>query len=462
MPKNVVIYSDGTGQRGGIQFDERRSNIYKLYRATRCGPDSSINPAEQLTFYDPGIGTLPAGLGFFWGAARWLHNLISQATGLGLTRNIIDCYASIIQLWQPGDRIFLFGFSRGAYTVRCVAAALALCGVPTQMKDGTPLKRDENDARRIAREAVTKVYQHVSSPRDAKYIPQRTALAQRFRRSYDSDDNGDSNAYPHFIGVFDTVAAIANYGSLVLVATIGFSIIAVTSGVLWFFYPHFWFWFWWLSVAAAVLIVIAYLITHTKVAFGLEGYTWWQTLHFTEARMKFYDRQLNRNVGWARHALAIDEHRADFDRVPWGNVDVFRETAPDEPDWLQQIWFAGNHSDIGGSYIENESRLSDITLKWMIDAAQSVPKGLEIDRSVLRLYSSPGGMQHDESRGLVFQFARKIDRKIPMDAPLHESVYERFRLPRVLQYDVMLPYRPEGLRRHIGLEQYYSNSTISQ
>jgi hypothetical protein len=51
--------------------------------------------------------------------------------------------------------------------------------------------------------------------------------------------------------------------------------------------------------------------------------------------MKFYDLQLNPNVGWARHALAIDEHRADFDRVQWGGTEVFRETAPDEPDWLQ-------------------------------------------------------------------------------------------------------------------------------
>src|SRR5262249_9785566 len=168
MPKNVVIYSDGTGQRGGIQFDERRSNIYKLYRATRCGPDSTIDPEEQLTYYDPGIGTLPAGLGFFWGTVRWLHNLVSQATGLGLTRNIVDCYASIIQLWQPGDRIFLFGFSRGAYTVRCVAAVLALCGVPTQMKDGASMKRDEKDARKVATQAVKRVYQHVSSPSDAK------------------------------------------------------------------------------------------------------------------------------------------------------------------------------------------------------------------------------------------------------------------------------------------------------
>ncbi len=63
---------------------------------------------------------------------------------------------------------------------------------------------------------------------------------------------------------------------------------------------------------------IAYVATHIKAAFNLDGFTWWQTLHLTEAKMKFYDLQLNPNVGWARHALAIDEHRADFDRVPVG------------------------------------------------------------------------------------------------------------------------------------------------
>jgi hypothetical protein len=55
MQKNVVIFSDGTGQAGGFRFDEKRSNIYKLYRATRCGPDSSIDPREQVAFYDPGL-----------------------------------------------------------------------------------------------------------------------------------------------------------------------------------------------------------------------------------------------------------------------------------------------------------------------------------------------------------------------------------------------------------------------
>jgi len=349
LGKNIVIFSDGTGQRSGLLFDERRSNIYKLYRATRCGPDISINPTEQLAFYDPGIATLPAGIGFVDAIIRKAYNLVSQATGLGLTEIIVDCYAAIVRLWQPGDRIFLFGFSRGAYTIRCVAAVLALCGAPTRMKDGSQLRRDEATAGKIAREAVKKVYQHVSSPRDNKYLPQRTALAAKFRSEYGSDSNGKSNAYPHFIGVFDTVAAIANYDSLVLVATLTVALVVALSSILWFFFGHFWFWVPCFVLASIVIAVVAYLVTHIKVAFCLEQYTWWETLHLTAARMKFYDEQLDPNVGWARHALAIDEHRADFDRVPWGDQKTVREIAPEEPDWLQQFWFAGDHADVGAA-----------------------------------------------------------------------------------------------------------------
>jgi T6SS, Phospholipase effector Tle1-like, catalytic domain len=63
----------------------------------------------------------------------------------------------------------------------------------------------------------------------------------------------------------------------------------------------------------------------------------------------------------ARHAMSIDENRADFARVPWGGVHNMGPERPDDyPDWLQQVWFAGNHSDVGGSYPENEALLSDI------------------------------------------------------------------------------------------------------
>ena len=62
------------------------------------------------------------------------------------------------------------------------------------------------------------------------------------------------------------------------------------------------------------------------------------------------------------------------------------------------MWFAGNHSDIGGSYPENEARLSDIALDWMVKWATVVPAGLKHDDRVLKLSPYPEGMQHDEVR----------------------------------------------------------------
>src|SRR5437868_4000659 len=77
MPKNVVIFSDGTGQAGGFRFDENRSNIYKLYRATRVAPDSSIDPGEQVAFYDPGLGSQADGPHLYARFLRWIYNLVS-------------------------------------------------------------------------------------------------------------------------------------------------------------------------------------------------------------------------------------------------------------------------------------------------------------------------------------------------------------------------------------------------
>jgi hypothetical protein len=105
MPKNIVIFSDGTGQAGGINFDEARTNVYKLYRACRVGPDTKIEPSEQVAFYDPGLGSASDGGHFKIGWMRWLYNLASMATGLGITRNIVDCYAAIIGLLSDRCRL---------------------------------------------------------------------------------------------------------------------------------------------------------------------------------------------------------------------------------------------------------------------------------------------------------------------------------------------------------------------
>jgi len=218
MAKSLLIFSDGTGQAGGVTFDEDRTNIYKLFRATRCGPDSPIDPAKQVAFYDPGLGSPRDNRFAFGWVGRKIYNLISRATGFGITANIVDCYAALIRLWRPGDRIFLFGFSRGAYTVRCLAGVIASCGIPTQLPDGKPVKLDAASSRKLASHAVKHVYQftssrprHAATPRQQFLLQTRDLIAQRFRQQhYSAGTTTPANAYPYFIGVFDTVAALLN------------------------------------------------------------------------------------------------------------------------------------------------------------------------------------------------------------------------------------------------------------
>lgn len=455
--RNIVIFSDGTGQRGGVYFDEARTNIYKLYRAARCGPDSSVPPERQLAFYDPGLGTQSAGVGIFASLGRTIYNYVSQATGLGITRNVIDCYAAIIKLWQPGDRIFLFGFSRGAYTIRCLATALCYCGIPTKDGKALPLKRDDASVRKLATCAVKTVYQHVSSPRDMQFFEQRKALAQQFRSDHACSE--DSSAFPFFIGVFDTVAALSDRGSLALLGAAYIAALAAFSSSLeWLTSESAAYWAAWITLVAASVLVAAYVYTHLKFSFRLPDYHWWETVHLTTFRQEFYDQDLDDHIGYARHAISIDERRADFKRVRWGNPRA--EITRPKMVRFEQFWFAGNHADIGGGYPENESRLSDISLKWMIESASDSlgDEGLLLDRTVLQPHPAADGMQHDETRSLVFRLAGKSDRDPVPDATLHATVAERFNIEAgVLQYDVVAPYRPEALRGHHKFPGAYDN-----
>lgn len=130
MSKNIVIYSDGTGQDGGARPEQRISNIYKMYRVSRNHADTAVDPAKQVVFYDAGLGT-DIGATAFIAPLRFVQKMLGSVAGDGIKRNIADCYEFILNHYKDGDRIFLFGFSRGAYTVRSVANLLMLCGVPT-------------------------------------------------------------------------------------------------------------------------------------------------------------------------------------------------------------------------------------------------------------------------------------------------------------------------------------------
>ena len=498
MGKNILIFSDGTGQAGGLLVEERRSNIYKLYRATRVGPDSPINPVEQVAFYDPGLGSRPTKGGMLRSAWGALQNFVSQATGFGLTTNIIDCYEAIIRLWQPGDRIFLFGFSRGAYTARCVGGVLSLCGVPSQLENGTPMKYDSATARRLATIAVKKVYQHTASKtpskatkRENELLEQRQELARQFRETYTSRQP-DKSDYPYFIGVFDTVAAVASLGSLITLAAVLFALASTAATMLWYFHPSYspWFgnvvgetfsslfgflglntasWLHWLGFVVGVFALITliwFLKEHVKFAPKSNAKKPWRTFTMSFGRMRFEDIGLNDNVRYARHAISIDESRASFTRVRWGDPASTRPYQDEDGViTFQQYWFAGNHSDIGGSYPESESRLSDISLKWLADAASGVRNGIKIDPTVLRLFPAPDGMQHDERRAGFPVLTSRLhlswrERRRDIPGPkttLHDSVYERLKLPTVVQYDRAAPYRPETLRSHERLTDYYKD-----
>jgi hypothetical protein len=217
--------------------------------------------------------------------------------------------------------------------------------------------------------------------------------------------------------------------------------------------------YWAVSVTLGVgcALLVAYVYTHLKFSFRLPGYHWWETIHLTTFRQKSYDEHLDERVRYARHAISIDERRADFKRVPWGGALAVVDGAT--MDRFEQIWFAGNHADIGGGYPENESRLSDIALRWMIEAASDrlSEEGLLLDRNVLELNSAADGMQHDETRNVLFRLAGKSDRDPKPEAVLHRTVIERFNLPGVLQYDVIAPYRPEALRGHSQFPGAYDN-----
>jgi uncharacterized protein (DUF2235 family) len=489
MSKNVIIFSDGTGQAGGLRFDENRSNIYKLYRATRCGPDSAIDPHDQVAFYDPGLGSPEDGENIKWRALRWLHNKVAQATGFGITRNIIDCYAALIQLWQPGDRIYLFGFSRGAYTVRCLAGVIAFCGIPRHPRGqpDLPLKIDSDSAQKLAAYAVKHVYQFTyprklddATPYQKFLLETRANVARRFRDECGSAGGPDAaNVYPHFIGVFDTVASLGSavtttlfgVAFLLLAAALGafgefLSLFGEAPAIGWVLsYLTFWHVFIGTVTAAVVVAIGVYLFTHFKWDFRVPGYdlgSSLNTMHFNDLWMTFYDYDLNPNVGYARHAISIDEDRANFKRVPWHSI---KTTARDVIgiQWFEQVWFSGVHADVGGGYPENESRLSDIPLDWMLRWASLIPGGLKHDPSVLKRWPYPEGPQHDEVKaglGLITTLTdlswSKQNRLLRgADAVMHRSVYQRFDLAAAPIYDELAPYRPETLRTHTDFSLYY-------
>jgi uncharacterized protein (DUF2235 family) len=121
MPKNIVVCCDGTGN----EISENISNVLKLYRVLR--KTGKTNP-PQVVFYDPGVGTLARPNPW----TKFLQDtraVLGLATGYGLDDNVLAAYQFLIDQYQEHDDICLFGFSRGAHTIRVLAALLHKIGL---------------------------------------------------------------------------------------------------------------------------------------------------------------------------------------------------------------------------------------------------------------------------------------------------------------------------------------------
>jgi uncharacterized protein (DUF2235 family) len=184
MARNVVLCCDGTAN----QFSESNTNVVKLYSTLEH------DPSRQLTYYHPGLGTMePAGaLTTF---SRKVTRLLGMAVGYGLADDIRDAYVFLMQNFEEDDKVFLFGFSRGAYTVRAVGSLLHMYGlilrgneplVPYAIRLMTGISRANEDARK-EREAKARYFE----------------LARDFKTTMSRAD-----CKPWFVGVWDTVSSI--------------------------------------------------------------------------------------------------------------------------------------------------------------------------------------------------------------------------------------------------------------
>jgi uncharacterized protein (DUF2235 family) len=333
MSKKIIVCADGTWNTPhGIGAEVSDTNVRKLYCALTDVP-------TQLRYYDSGVGT----------DGTPIDHLFGGAMGAGLFQKIQDGYEFVSYVYDPGDEIYLFGFSRGAYTARSLGGMIARFGVPTKNLDNMTVK------------SIFEAYRE----RDANKKNQLKAdLGQRY---------GLADVDLSMVGVWDTVGSLGIPGLI-------FSI-------------------------------------------------------FDQQTYGFLDTTLHPNIRKAVHAVSIDERRAQFMPALWTNADGSMRV---NDGVVQQVWFPGVHSDVGGGYAQSE--LSDITLSWMMHKAKE--SGLEFSAAAEADYLSPNavdatGPAHDEWKLIPWGIPKH--RTVPLNAVMSNTVQLR------LDGDTPPQYAPENL-----------------
>ena len=307
--RDIVVCCDGTNNT--LTAGSEDTNVLQLYQHLR----SNASP-ERILYYDPGVGTpdtIPPTDLVDWGK-RFFERMAGLASGRGVYDNIAEAYLFLTRHWRSNDdRIFCFGFSRGAFTVRCVVGMVNLFGIlkpehqallPTLVRiyfslPDEPTVACWKELTRFLHEGSAKegkAAAETAGHSDAGRRVTRKALADQVRELF--TDTTIAPAEVYFVGVWDTVESVGLPGPL---------------------------------------------SRSNSAAATLRG-----------------KRMVN-----VRHALAFDEHRWTFEPRLYeepGDIDEGRQS-------LKQRWFPGVHCDVGGSYRKGEAGLPDASLVWMFNEA---------------------------------------------------------------------------------------------
>jgi uncharacterized protein (DUF2235 family) len=312
MGKNIIVCYDGTGN----EYGNNNTNVVHVF-------ESIARDREQIAFYDPGVGTFSY-LGRNLG--KKIGIIMGKAFGAGLQQNLEDGYEYLMNRYEKDDKLFLFGFSRGAFTARALAGMLHYFG--------------------LLQKGSKNLIPYVSK----MYTNRNFENAPGFKITYCHD------CKPHFIGVWDTV------------------------GSLGFIYGK-----------------------------------------------KFYNTKLNRDVGYAYQAVSIDEKRKKFP------VSLWDENNKLPGQIIEQVWFPGVHSDVGGWY--EDRNLSDIAFAWIMDKASGC--GLRLNNNWKTVLDQDASGKIHESRVGFWKIWRPVERKIPEGALIHKSVMDR--MQKIKSYHAPLP-----------------------
>ncbi|MCJ2082975.1 DUF2235 domain-containing protein [Methylobacterium sp. J-090] len=385
IPRRIVIFADGTGNA----FTTQESNIWRLFQAI----DQS--QPDQIARYIPGVGT--SGFRPF--------AMLDGATGIGVPSNVRKLYRFLCWNWRPGDEIWMFGFSRGAFTVRSLIGLIHHEGLVPAQINGTQVTHAEMDRNaeaawrsyrqetapdrtmlptvrlaRKARDLILAAVQRVTGRPAYRTIKDETTKQGRRGSSY-YPKRGESEVGPNgvairFLGVFDTVEA---YG-----------------------------------------------VPFEELRLAIDRAVW---------PLSFRNKRLSENVATACHALSLDEERLSFKPIR------FDAPSPDSSQTIDEVWFAGVHSDVGGGY--PDGALSYLPLVWIAEEAERL--GLRLCRGRLngfRRQASPFGPLHDSRSGLAsaYRYAPRVIQP-QKSATVHHSVLEKMTLGSERYAPVPMPRR---------------------